>query len=273
VPLWVSECVFWMLIRKLSTSIAIFLLLATGGVSRQAAKNASATSDPTPLPTLASPVASDRILVVAPHPDDETIGAGGYLMEAVQAGARVQIVVATDGRMRGTKEIRYQEIRNAVAKLGVSKNDITFLGYPDGELSSQASFQDRLEAICADFHPNIVIGTHPKDYHPDHAAVGRAIDSLGRSSKRKLTAYFFVVHYHHYPLPDAYRPEVLEVPANRLVDKVSTWESLPLSDKVEQAKCAAVLEYHSQILKKNPLKRGLLISFIRKNEVFAVRSY
>jgi LmbE family N-acetylglucosaminyl deacetylase len=181
--------------------------------------------------------------------------------------------VATDGNKHGLKALRHREIINAVSKLGVPAEDIVFLDYPDGHLNRQATFQSRLEAISAEFHPNIVVGTHPKDYHPDHAAVGRAIDALGRQSNHTLTAYFFVVHYHHYPLPDAYRPDAQEVPAPHLKDNASRWENLPLDERVEQAKCAAVLEYQSQLLRKNPLRRGLLISFIRKNEVFAVRSY
>ncbi len=228
---------------------------------------------PVPHPLLPAPKATDRILVVSPHPDDETIGAGGYLDQAVKAGATIRIVVATDGAKRGRSSTRYRETLSAVNKLGVPANDVMFLGYPDGRLSRQTTFQARLEAIDADFHPNIVIATHPNDTHPDHAAVGRAVDLLGQHSNHTLTAYFFVVHYPHYPLPDAYRPDVDEQPAPHLPDTISHWEGLPLPDQIVQAKRDAVLEYHTQILPKNPLRRGLLISFIRKNEIFAVRSY
>lgn len=231
------------------------------------------SEDTSLLPTLRAPTAADRILVVSPHPDDETIGAGGYLKEAMRAGATIRIVVATDGNKHGLKAVRYKEIISAVGKLDVPSDNVIFLNYPDGRLDRQTAFQARLEAISAEFHPNIVIGTHPQDKHPDHAAVGRAIDLLGQHSNHTLTAYFFVVHFPHYPLPDAYKPDLQEVPAPILGDSASRWENLPLNVEAEQAKCAAVLEYHSQILRKNPLRRGLLISFIRKNEVFAVRSY
>lgn len=259
------------------------VLIVVGGLCFGAAYSVAAPqSDPLPKTLTTSPVAlpslpalthNDRILVVAPHPDDETIGAGGFLEEAVRAGAAIEVVVATDGSKRGRKEVRYREILSALGKLGVPSTDVDFLNYRDGTLSQQASFLARLEQICNAFHPNIVVGTHPKDYHPDHAAVGRAIDWIGQRANHSITAYLFVVHYHRYPLPDAFRPDLPEVPAPHIADKVSTWESLPLDEQAEQAKCAAVLEYHSQIGKKDPLRRGLLISFVRKNEVFAVRTY
>jgi LmbE family N-acetylglucosaminyl deacetylase len=252
--------------------IAAILVWSVANLAAAPAQSVS-PSEAAQLPTLPAPRASDRILVVAPHPDDETIGAGGFLEEAVQAGAAIRVVIATDGNRRGGKKIRHQETLNAMGKLGVPAEDVVFLDYPDGDLSSQEAFQARLEGISGDFRPNIVIGTHPKDYHPDHAAVGRAIDLLGKHSNHTVTAYLFVIHYHRYPQPDAFRPDAALAPAPRLVDKASKWESLPLNDQVEQFKCAAVLEYHSQLLKKNPLRRGLLISFIRRNEVFAVRSY
>ena len=57
-----------------------------------------------PIPRLASaqlmPISiatTDRILVIAPHPDDESIGAGGLLLRAKQAGAQVRVIFCTSG--------------------------------------------------------------------------------------------------------------------------------------------------------------------------------
>lgn len=223
-----------------------------------------------PISPLPVPNAGDRILVVSPHPDDETIGAGGYLEEAVRAGANVEIVIATDGAKRGRASVRFRETTLATGRLGVPPQNLVFLKFPDGRLSAQRDFPTRLAEILNKFHPNIVIGTDPKDYHPDHAAVGRAIDGLGKTSGQPFTAYFFVVHYHRYPQPDAFRPDLVEVPASKIPEH---WEALTLTPEAEEAKKDAVLEYHSQLLPKNPLRRGLLISFIRRSEIFGVRAY
>ncbi|HEV8580392.1 MAG TPA: PIG-L family deacetylase [Thermoanaerobaculia bacterium] len=92
----------------------------------------------------------DRILVLAPHPDDEVLGAGGVLREAVEQGIPVRVVFLTHGdsnewsflfyRKRpvvlpraaltmGT--IRQREAVVAAEALGVPAADLTFLGYPD----------------------------------------------------------------------------------------------------------------------------------------------
>lgn len=228
---------------------------------------------PPPIGNLASPTASDRILVVAPHPDDETIGAAGYIAEAERAGAQVRIIVATDGAHRGKRVVRHRELLSAVAKLGVQACDVSFFDFPDGYLNGARAFQPRLQAIFNDFRPTVVLGTHAQDFHPDHAAVGRAIERLGGTAGHPFTACFFVVHFHRYPAPDAFRPATaIPFPTN-IRDSKSTWAEFDLTGEAESEKEAAVLEYHSQLLRKDPLRRGLLISFIRKDELFAVRHY
>jgi LmbE family N-acetylglucosaminyl deacetylase len=92
----------------------------------------------------------DRILVLVPHPDDEVLGAGGVLREAVRRGLPVRVVFLTNGdsnewaflayRKRpvvmpggalAMGAIRHQEALAAAAALGVPARDLTFLGYPD----------------------------------------------------------------------------------------------------------------------------------------------
>jgi mycothiol S-conjugate amidase len=113
-----------------------------------------ATPAPTAaLPAAAGPVAlreSDRILVLAPHPDDEVLGAGGVLREAVSRGLPVRVVFLTHGDSnewsflayckrpvvmpRGALAmgaLRQREAVAAAAALGVPAQDLTFLGYPD----------------------------------------------------------------------------------------------------------------------------------------------
>jgi LmbE family N-acetylglucosaminyl deacetylase len=111
-----------------------------------------ALSSPAPA-TAAGPVSlqeNDRILVLAPHPDDEVLGAGGVLREAVRRGLPLRVVFLTNGdsnewsflayRKRpvlmpggalAMGAIRHQEALAAAAALGVSAKDLTFLGYPD----------------------------------------------------------------------------------------------------------------------------------------------
>ncbi len=106
---------------------------------------------PPDLPSLPSFSAKDRILVLAPHEDDETLGTGGILQEAVSKGAAVRIVYLTYGdhnelafllyRKRlwlspdfnkRMGELRRQEAIAAMGRLGIPSSRLVFLGYPDG---------------------------------------------------------------------------------------------------------------------------------------------
>ncbi len=98
---------------------------------------------------------NDRILVFAPHPDDESLAAGGLIKRARDLNATVTVVVMTDGssaatpdelsqyleknnesNSTGIAELRYQETTSALSKLGVNTSNIIFLGYPDTGLRS-----------------------------------------------------------------------------------------------------------------------------------------
>ncbi len=93
---------------------------------------------------------NDRVLILAPHPDDETIGCAGVIQQAKKSGADVKIVYLTNGdnnefafiiyEKRLTfkpaefihmGEVRRQEAIMAMRLFGLSENDLIFLGYPD----------------------------------------------------------------------------------------------------------------------------------------------
>ena len=92
----------------------------------------------------------DRILVLAPHPDDEVLGAGGVLREAVRRGLPTRVVFLTNGDSNEWSFLAYrkrpvilpravlamgtmrrQEALAATEALGVPARDVSFLGYPD----------------------------------------------------------------------------------------------------------------------------------------------
>jgi LmbE family N-acetylglucosaminyl deacetylase len=101
-------------------------------------------------PTGTIPVsAKDRVLIIAPHPDDETLGPGAFADQAIEAGARVKAVIVTagDGNRHAARincltlnpapkdylklgEIRHKESIAGMKELGVT--DLTFLGFADG---------------------------------------------------------------------------------------------------------------------------------------------
>ncbi|MEP7314633.1 MAG: PIG-L family deacetylase, partial [Pseudomonadota bacterium] len=105
---------------------------------------------PAQLPAMREPVAADRVLVVSPHPDDESLCCAGYIQRAVAAGAQVTIVWMTAGdgfeldalvverhmHLKGSGLerlglMRMNEARGAGRVLGVAPEQMIVLGYPD----------------------------------------------------------------------------------------------------------------------------------------------
>jgi len=122
------------------------------------------------------------VVVLAPHPDDETIGCGGALARHVDAGDRVTVVVATSGEASGggggatLAATREAECRAACAALGVPPP--TFLRLPDGALSEH---EEELSAAlrALDPPPAVVYAPAPLDPHPDHRAANRSLAAAG----------------------------------------------------------------------------------------------
>ncbi len=110
--------------------------------ARRAAIVLACVSASAPLLSCRAPVAAPQpesvdLVVVAPHPDDETLIAGGVLMAARARGARVAVIVVTNGDFTCERNghVRETETVDAMATLGVAEADIHFLGYPDGWLA------------------------------------------------------------------------------------------------------------------------------------------
>ena len=86
------------------------------------------------LPDVLMPQRGQRVLVFSPHPDDESIGIGGYITQSIENGANVEIVLVTNGDFHDNEQERYAEFKKATQILGVPESNLVFLGFPDGKL-------------------------------------------------------------------------------------------------------------------------------------------
>ena len=127
---------------------------------------------------------SATVLALVPHPDDAEFYAGGLLAKLAAEGARVHIVVATDGR-RGSFEAdsetliaaRAEEMRRAAAVLGAEPPIL--LGYPDMELDTlpAGTLREKFIRAIRQLRPDVVVAEDPYapfEPHPDHRAVAWA---------------------------------------------------------------------------------------------------
>jgi len=130
------------------------LVLAIGAILLFAHEDSAATGRPhaKPRPQPQPPAISNdtRLLVIAPHPDDEVLGAGGLMRQVNAAGGQVRVAYVTDGDgypegvqleehdrklsgkdFRGYGRKRQKEARAALSALGLGADAATFLSFPD----------------------------------------------------------------------------------------------------------------------------------------------
>jgi LmbE family N-acetylglucosaminyl deacetylase len=125
-----------------------------------------------------------RIFVVAAHPDDDTIGCGGTIAMAAEAGAAVRVAYLTDGSRSHPGSRRFSaadvaamrevEAANALAELGVAEAPY-FFRLPDSALgsldaSTRSTVVSKLSDLFCAFVPELVLAPWQRDPHPDHVA-------------------------------------------------------------------------------------------------------
>ena len=159
--------------------------------------------------------ASDRVLAIAPHPDDESIACGGLLLAARDAGAARRVVTLTDGdnnpwpqrwiekrwRIDDAARARWGARRRAEAQaaldqLGVAASERVFLGLPDTGLTSLLmrgadALPAALREQIAQFRPTAIAFPALADRHPDHSAahIALRLAAYGAGSPARLLAY------------------------------------------------------------------------------------
>lgn len=121
------------------------------------------------------------VLMVAPHPDDETVGAGGTLALHARAGDPVTVLIVTDGRrseaggfppgeMAGHRRV---EVREAMVELGLGPP--VLLDLPEGEWQAKR-LEETLVAELS--RARLVYAPGPVDFHPEHLRVARILARL-----------------------------------------------------------------------------------------------
>ncbi|KQM31795.1 hypothetical protein ASE59_05925 [Sphingomonas sp. Leaf10] len=131
------------------------------------------------------------LLMVAPHPDDETIGAHALIARARRRGVVVRVLIVSDGagshrasptwpRARLVRE-RRRETRRELHRIGVAAGDIDFLDLPDGNVAAHGGALRRAisRALSTLPVPVLALAPSPRDDHPDHRAVAAAARPRG----------------------------------------------------------------------------------------------
>ncbi len=261
----------------------------------------------------------DRVLVLAPHPDDEVLGCGGVIQQALAMGLPVHIAFLTYGDfyefsfliyrkrpvltargVEGMGEVRHDEAMAADSVLGISRERVSFFGYPDfGTLEMfQAAWGDSppvkgrlsraiavpyanavrpgapykgeevlkdLTDLVREFRPTKVFVSHPADHHPDHRAfyVFTRVCLFDLEKELSPEVYPYLVHYTKWPIPRRYHPDKPLAPPSPL-DKEIPWRIDLLDSAMARVKFTALQKHQTQY-ETTP---RFLSAFVRSNELF-----
>lgn len=160
---------------------------------------------------LGQPSSSLGVLLVAAHPDDETVGAGALLSRLSAGGARLAVVHATDGAPADMTDAsahgfptrtlyaaaREEELRHALACLPNAVERFP-LGFVDQSLAFRlGDLTDALAGVLRAFHPSVVLAHPYEGGHPDHDSAALATTlALSRTGLAQPSRHIEFTSYH-----------------------------------------------------------------------------
>jgi LmbE family N-acetylglucosaminyl deacetylase/uncharacterized coiled-coil protein SlyX len=191
----------------------------------------------------------ERALVLAPHPDDESLGCGGTI--ALYSGkVHFTVVAVSNGEAVNIPEndrgpLRRKELEDAVRTLGAKA--LICLDIPDGKFSEHGnSIRSKLSDLFTDQRPQIVFVPTPVDLHPDHRETALACIEVSREFPFLQLAFY-----------EIYNP----IRFNVLVD----------IGAVIETKKQALMRYHYSMLKKEETFIASNLALNRSRSLFTLR--
>jgi LmbE family N-acetylglucosaminyl deacetylase len=198
-------------------------------------------------------------VVVAAHPDDETLGAGGLLSQLHASGVAITVLLATRGERSHATSLaarRETEFRASLDELAPRSSRI-ILPLPDGGLAEHGDkLRDRIAKAAAS--ADLIVAPWRGDGHSDHDAAGLAAAKVAAQTGARLIEYpIWLWHW------------------AGVTDHVVPWDRfvrLPLSEKERRAKGAAIARHASQMTSVGGeapiIHRGMRRHFARAWEKF-----
>ena len=149
-----------------------------------------------------------RLIIVAPHPDDEVLGAGGLIQTALSRDISILVIAVTDGeashphstmaRNLDFASVRSRESRTALRRLGWDVPRIARLHLPDGKVEEHREQLD--DALATVVQPgDMCIAPWQHDGHPDHDACGESAVAVSRAAG--ATSFGYLVWAWHWADP------------------------------------------------------------------------
>lgn len=208
-------------------------------------------ADPDNLPLYPETTVAEfgTTLIVAPHPDDETLGCGGAIALLQQFGNPVQVLVISDGTASHPnsrkypepklRSLRQEETRNALNLLGIKRSAVTFLGLKDSAVPTlgKTEFEQAVSqcrAYLTALKPATILLPWQRDPHADHRATWQII----QKAVQNLPTFPRLLEYPIWSWEQAEGDDI------STPQEVKAWR-LDISSVLPQ-KLAAINQYRSQ---------------------------
>jgi len=210
------------------------------------------------------PFSVQRVVILAPHPDDDAIAAGGLIQRVLAARGDVHVIFITDGENNPWPQrfierkffleagdranwgaMRRREALCSLARLGVGERSATFLAFPDQHIAKLARsrdtrLRDTLRSVVEKVQPTLIVSPSSFDMHSDH----RAIAYFAHKAAPDAAIGTYVVHG--------------AGPSERLACQIELTE-------IEQRRKREAIECHISQL---TLSRERFLSYARQTESF-----
>jgi LmbE family N-acetylglucosaminyl deacetylase len=212
----------------------------------------------------------ERPLILAPHADDESLGCGGLIAACCERGLPPVVAILTDGAAshpgsrqyppERLRQLRAEEARQAVARLGLPSENLVFFDYPDTGLPSSGAVSERVAALARDRGCTVMLAPWVFDPHCDHEAAAILAREAARAAQCRLLSY----PVWGWLLPPDHQLPVMQVAGYRL----------PIAAylQAKQSAVAAHASQYSTLIDDSPngfrLPAELLSIFERPYEVF-----
>lgn len=178
-----------------------------------------------------------KVLVLAPHPDDETIGCAGTILELQKKNVEIEVVLFTLPKDEKRAKIRLKEFTKVMNYLGCKINKIC--QYPDGETKMvKDRIKSTLQEIIINENPDIIFTPYILDYHLDHRVISMILAEIVKQSMTLIAMYEVWVPILH---PNCY------------VDITEVWEK----------KKNALLQYQSQEKEYSIIGKSKVLNSLR----------
>ena len=151
---------------------------------------------------------SQRLLIIAPHMDDEILGCGATML-LHEDKSRIHCIYATDGAQSPAPllpwtgsinpditKIRRQEAIDVMAGIGIPRDNLVFLDFPDGTLYRRSrQLKSRLSEEISRIDPAVVLTPFRYDLHSDHVATNRCTRSVLSGDRKQRVLLEYLVYY------------------------------------------------------------------------------